>query len=159
MEYIGITLLWICYYHSTQACCPTWATGSSYNPHTGKCHKVSNDKESWAASRSACRNLGAVLGIVDTVNDTNFVRGLRGGDIWMGINDLETEGVFTHNGKNITVELWKDGQPNGDIYDDGQDCVIIDSNKEWQDKHCDKPYHFLCEWPVVKDESSENYHA
>ncbi|KAJ8034821.1 Hepatic lectin [Holothuria leucospilota] len=68
--------------------------------------------------------------------------------MWIGVNDMETEGVWKlEDNKTVDASLFfGDGEPNGNT--DGkadQDCVFAIVVGEWRDYPCTEELHFICE--------------
>ena len=97
----------------------------------------------WYAAKSNCEKDGAELPVPrsDEENEYFATLGQKNGQnrsIWLGINDLETEGVWVDNdGKRISYQNWRYGEPNN--VDGGEDAVCIPrrdslrNNLKWND--------------------------
>ena len=66
-------------------------------------------------------------------------------NVWIGLTDLDAEGVFKWRSDDSTVLIdhWNAGQPNNN--GDGQHCVTTKYNG-WIDKDCSASFPFLCQW-------------
>ena len=82
---------------------------------------------------------------------------------WIGIHDLQSEGVFRYdsNDEEVTWKNWNSDQPNNNV--GGEDCVAIGLTKmsnsngngeanvdnsdagQWWDQKCHFPKAFVCE--------------
>ena len=66
---------------------------------------------------------------------------------WIGLNDVEEEGVFvwTSSLKRAEPTFWASGEP-GDV-GFREDCaILIGSDFEWHDYNCETPkFPFVCE--------------
>ncbi len=71
------------------------------------------------------------------------------GNVWLGLEDRETEGVFKWpNGAMMSYDFWDGGEPNSDpgggIFGE-QDCAFLNSNgEEVADKTCSDTRQSLC---------------
>lgn len=66
------------------------------------------------------------------------------GNIFIGVNDRRTEGVFEElNGKPIAFSKWLGGEPNNDKGE--EDCVVLISDGMWNDVPCGTSNIIVCE--------------
>ena len=80
--------------------------------------------------------------------------------MWIGLNDIEQEDIFTWEVDNSNVDFskWRPEQPDND---NNQDCVTVGANQMfglWEDYQCDKSHLYMCEKPTSgtrKDVSCE----
>ena len=66
---------------------------------------------------------------------------------WLGINDLENEGVFiTGNGEKTNFFNWNSGEPDNFQVEDNfdQDAVRMHSNGNWSDGFVFFEHAFIC---------------
>ncbi|KAK9533739.1 hypothetical protein VZT92_008839 [Zoarces viviparus] len=66
--------------------------------------------------------------------------------VYIGINDLHREGVFTYVDLSAmtTFSKWRKGEPNN-AYDD-EDCAEMVASGEWTDVACHPTMYFVCEF-------------
>uniref|UniRef100_A0A674JXQ2 C-type lectin domain-containing protein n=1 Tax=Terrapene triunguis TaxID=2587831 RepID=A0A674JXQ2_9SAUR len=65
--------------------------------------------------------------------------------VFLGINDIQTEGRFTYlNGENIVYSNWQTREPNNDK--GIEDCVEVYSSGKWNDKSCGEKRLIVCEF-------------
>ncbi|KAL7380494.1 hypothetical protein ABVT39_018832 [Epinephelus coioides] len=66
--------------------------------------------------------------------------------VYIGINDLQHEGVFTYVDLSpmTTFSKWRKGEPNN-AYDD-EDCAEMVASGEWTDVACHPTMYFVCEF-------------
>ncbi|MCA9488809.1 MAG: hypothetical protein KC621_02780 [Myxococcales bacterium] len=83
-------------------------------------------------------------------------------DLWIGLNDLGTEGVFVwDDGTALNYENWRTGEPN-DHYG-SEDCAEIEPGTGlWDDEDCVREQAYLCEGDCLgltwyADEDGDGY--
>lgn len=94
-----------------------------------------------------CATDGAHLAVIDTMAENEFARTFAGEDVWIGYDDLTTEGIFR----------WITGAPNGFVgftgsepNDSGtEDCTYLKGGDgTWNDTECSDSRVSLCECEV-----------
>lgn len=70
--------------------------------------------------------------------------GLKAGaDWWIGLDDRDTEGVFTwQDGSTVDFESWGSGEPND--WGTGEDCVYMTLEGAWNDYTCAGTRNYIC---------------
>ncbi|XP_035761741.1 collectin-11 isoform X3 [Neolamprologus brichardi] len=83
---------------------------------------------------------GANAAIAGYITDAGLSR------VYIGIHDLEHEGVFTYvdHSPMTTFSKWRKGEPNN-AYDD-EDCAEMVTSGEWTDVACHPTMYFVCEF-------------
>ncbi|XP_036439300.1 CD209 antigen-like protein A [Colossoma macropomum] len=110
---------------------------------------ISTGEKSWSKSREDCRERGADLLIINSREEQEFIANNIGsgnsGDIWIGLTDSATEGVWKWvDGSALTTEYWSGSEPN-DLGGD-EDCVeFYSNNKRWNDRRCSDKRRWICE--------------
>ena len=70
-----------------------------------------NSKKTFADANAYCKTeFGTSLAIIDTPQDNALIKSkiTINGDVWIGINDLDTEGVFKNaDGSSLSYTNWK----------------------------------------------------
>lgn len=62
---------------------------------------------------------------------------------FLGMNDLETEGIFKHlSGEPMEYANWAEGEPNSD----SEDCIEMYMIGTWNDKSCAEIRKIVCEF-------------
>lgn len=148
-------------------CPPGWID------HDSRCYLVLFEPRTYLTAQEICErryrgHLPIILNAADQILLANITTTLAKEHtihgIWIGLNDIQKEGVFTWvNGKPLTADasFWGPGNPNNMIpwYDrlgEGQDCVAIVPTKShrkhnwyysWDDIICRGKRHFICEIP------------
>ncbi|KAK7891338.1 hypothetical protein WMY93_023301 [Mugilogobius chulae] len=69
-------------------------TSSDWVYFNGSMYLKSNKKQNWQESRKYCQQRGADLIIINNVQEQLFATGTFGKLIWIGLSDLEQEGVW-----------------------------------------------------------------
>ncbi|XP_074856181.1 uncharacterized protein LOC142016030 isoform X2 [Carettochelys insculpta] len=65
--------------------------------------------------------------------------------VFLGINDIQTEGRFTYlKGENIVYSNWNTKEPSNS--NGNEDCVELHSNGKWNDRFCGEKRLIVCEF-------------
>ncbi|KAM7375777.1 hypothetical protein PAMP_005549 [Pampus punctatissimus] len=140
-------------------CLPGWTIFNS------SCYffPPSGVKKNWPDSRADCVSRGADLVVIDNQQEQNFVsnsiqhrttsRNLWENGFWIGLTDMETEGVWMwiNNVTEVEQRYWMDGEPNNGGHA-GEDCgaAIPSSFNPWKtrnDDNCQSLLSWICEIP------------
>ena len=93
------------------------------------------EQKTWYDAKRACEKDGAELPVPRSDEENEYFSTLATESIWLGINDVENEGVWVDNdGKRISYQNWGYGEPNN--VDGGEDAVSIgrwDDSSKWND--------------------------
>lgn len=83
----------------------------------------------------ACGADGAHLAVLDTMSENAFAMQLAAGDqMWIGYDDLTTEGVFKWVAKaSGTFSAYSGSEPNDA---GGEDCTYLRADGSWNDTSC-----------------------
>ncbi|XP_030283437.1 C-type lectin domain family 4 member E-like isoform X2 [Sparus aurata] len=113
------------------------------------CYLFSTKTDSWENGKKDCRDRGAELVIIDTVEKQEFIFKTLKEDNWIGLNDREKEGTWKWiDGTPLTVGYWRTGEPNNNGPGGEEDCVQIKSGvnakESWNDVHCDNSLPWIC---------------
>lgn len=122
-----------------------------------KCFYFSPDKLDWEKSRDSCTSMGSHLAILYSHKQHDLLeveaKKIGGFDyhFWIGLSDLETEGVWKWVDNRIVNDTyWNqwENEPNnhhsGGLQ--GEDCAVLDSHsKSWFDVPCDHIYKRICQ--------------
>ncbi|KAM4749165.1 hepatic lectin-like [Rhinophrynus dorsalis] len=107
----------------------------------GSCYYISQTKSNWMKARSVCERKQSYLAVITSENEQKFLTEKTatgiGSRYWIGLNDMEEEGVWTWvDGTNYTTsyKFWKKGEPNNDKRN--EDCAHMWTRGEWNDVHC-----------------------
>ena len=106
----------------------------------------------WDEAAGDCAEMGYHLASIEDNDAMSLLHaelGPNNEDVWIGLNDRSTEGVYAwSDGTSVGYTYWGDAEPTGggDV-----DCVELDRQigGRWNDKGCDDENAFLCEIECV----------
>ncbi|MDW3195083.1 MAG: SdrD B-like domain-containing protein [Cytophagales bacterium] len=95
---------------------PGFEFGGTFNGHT---YYISTIPNFWPEAQAAAQAIGANLVAINDAAENEFVRTLTSSTIWIGLNDLASEGNFVwSNGESVTYTNWGPGEPNNNNNED-----------------------------------------
>ena len=114
-------------------------------------HKNFLDKYQAAA---VCYSNGGSLASILCERENEFLTAaFEGQQFWIGANDDAEEGTFVwEDGNRFNYTNWDFRQPNnwsrypGASWGDGEDCVMVNEDGEWDDNLCSSTYQFACKY-------------
>ncbi len=118
------------------------------------CYVFSTNGLPWQNAQDGCQALGdpeleGYLVNIEDGDENAALNGHFGGDLWIGVNDLGTEGVWveTRTGAPQVYQPWNAGEPN----DSGgvEDCAALRTDGLWNDSYCPASVNYICELEVV----------
>ncbi|XP_075967355.1 C-type lectin domain family 4 member E-like isoform X3 [Anarhichas minor] len=117
------------------------------------CYLLSTKTGSWEESRKDCRDKGAVLVIIDSLQEQKFISSIVTRHSWIGLSDRDEEGTWKWvDGTPLTEAYWGLDEPNnggGDPRVGEEDCVEIvvgrNAERNWNDLRCDESRKWICE--------------
>ncbi|XP_059366185.1 tetranectin-like [Carassius carassius] len=121
----------------------------------GKCFLVDSVKKGYHTASEDCIAKGGILSTPLSSDENaqlyDYVRQSIGPDaeIWLGINDMQTEGVWLDQaGSNIRYKNWKLPQPDGSS---AENCAVLSgaSGGKWLDEKCREERASVCEFNIV----------
>ncbi|XP_070580711.1 brevican core protein-like [Ptychodera flava] len=130
------------------ACPPNYVTGSDET----SCYRFVAAARSWSWGKVVCDVEGAHL--IDVISDEengflfDYATTLGLTDVWIGLNDLETEGSWNYDFE-ISEPLfwhWNSDQPDGGALENCAIMRIPDLGK-WHDRPCSQYNAVICEAP------------
>ncbi len=106
------------------------------------------EQVTWHQAVASCALLGGHLVTISDAAENAFVNDLNGGDWWLGLSDVDTEGQFVWvTGEPLTFTNWDPGQP--DNNSGLQDCVR-QNRGVWDDDECNaetgRRFFYYCEY-------------
>ncbi|XP_034401299.1 tetranectin-like [Cyclopterus lumpus] len=125
-----------------------------------KCFLADTVRKRYHAASEDCNALGGVLG-TPTSSDENdqlrdYVRQSVGPDeqVWLGVNDMVTEGTWVdQTGSSITFKNWDASNNRSPQPDGGQahDCAALSgaSGGKWFDENCREEKPSVCQFNIV----------
>lgn len=109
----------------------------------------------WKEAQSYCQRNSATLVVVDSrekqraINDMiNPSRSQTRFGIWIGLDDLEEEGVWRWPDRTRLVEgLWYEGEPNNHGTENCAEIMVVIENpfQSWNDAPCNYARNWICE--------------
>ncbi|XP_077981880.1 echinoidin-like [Glandiceps talaboti] len=117
-------------------------------PFGNSCYRFINSLKTWTDASDTCRVAHDADHVsIHSHNEQLFVDSLIDNTVWLGLNDLSTEGYFRwSDGTTLNYTKWADGEPND--YNGHEDCAVHShSNKMWNDIPCDLMMAFVCKKP------------
>ncbi|KAK6468699.1 low affinity immunoglobulin epsilon Fc receptor-like isoform X3 [Huso huso] len=99
---------------------------------SGKCYYFSKDEKDWQKAKDFCYNQDAVLAMVKTQQELDYIRGKITSNHWLGLSDLDTEGAWKWlDGVSVNLQsgFWDTNEPNNG---GNEDCVICNREKTSQ---------------------------
>ena len=116
-------------------------------------YKVYSEPMKYNAAKAQCESDGAFLAIPRSEAENDYIADLiPNNNIWIGINDINKEGVFVAvDGSDITYTNWDSGEPSEQLTHQtySEDGVIIrvghsKRQKAWNDSEVYVPKRFVC---------------
>ncbi len=114
------------------------------NPATGRLYRAFDNAVSFAEARQQCEDDGAFLAVINDEDENEYVFGLLGRDVWIGLTDEETEGTFVWlNGDELAYDNWAEEEPNNSR--NREDFTELVDDGTWNDIDSNDPNRFICE--------------
>ncbi|XP_034560200.1 tetranectin-like [Notolabrus celidotus] len=126
----------------------------------GKCYLADPLRKRYHTASEDCNALGGVLG-TPTSSDANdqlrdYIRQSIGPDeqIWLGVNDMTTEGTWMDtSGFSILYQNWDTSNSRSPQPDGGTShncvCMSLTSNGKWFDENCRDEKPSVCQFNIV----------
>ncbi|CAK6973197.1 CD209 antigen-like protein E [Scomber scombrus] len=117
------------------------------------CYLLSSESGSWSTGRQDCREKGADLGVIDSLEKQEFFSTFNEEATWIGLTDRDTEGTWKWiDGTPLTLSYWGTDQPDnggGDPQWGEEYCVHIRAGTQtvenWNDLSCGASLQWICE--------------
>ncbi len=117
---------------------------------TVSCYARSKGVESYDASVTRAARFGALLAsVTDPADQTLLANNRSGVNVWIGLHDKVTDGVFFHEDDSPAASFFRNfetGQPeNGNA----EHCVLMDAlSARWHDYPCTDTYKSFFKWNI-----------
>ncbi|XP_063406021.1 perlucin-like protein [Mytilus trossulus] len=126
------------------SCPDDWVTFS------GHCYWFVYRNVTWNIAKKNCQQKGGYLATVDSVAENSWLISKLQAEVWIGLNDIETEGQWRWTSDNtaISTSYWQYPEPNGERT---ENCVNFCKKTcqqkvyGWNDLPCDYPTGYVCE--------------
>lgn len=115
-----------------------------------KVYQLVKEERRYSEAQLYCQARGGHLAMPrDEASNTalaEYIREAGIGRVYIGLDDLEREGVFMYVDRSpmSTFSKWRRGEPNN-AYDD-EDCAELLTSGEWTDVSCSPTMYFICEF-------------
>ena len=112
------------------------------------CYKLSKDFKPFSNASSICRQSGAELVSIASLQENEFVHNVSEiEDVFIGLRAAKANDSFVwSDGSTFDYTRWEDGEPDGECGVDGC-CVILEQpTGRWNDKPCEMWYPFVCKF-------------
>jgi cysteine-rich repeat protein len=95
---------------------------------------------------SHCQTVGMTLATIDNERDNQILLDASNRfSPWIGLSDLAEENIWVWQGRTSQYTNWGRGEPND--WGNGEDCVQMTTNGQWNDAGCASLVAFFCEAP------------
>ncbi|XP_071954014.1 uncharacterized protein [Antedon mediterranea] len=126
------------------------------------CYKFEATKKSWTEARISCLQQDADLVVVRSKEENDFLYANSnpgGGDLWLGISDVESEADFTWVSSKECSQYKNFGAGEPNNYGHGEDCVVLDCthSDKWNDFPCSTKCAYVCEINNFEDREPPSY--
>ncbi|XP_062421138.1 asialoglycoprotein receptor 2-like [Pungitius pungitius] len=116
------------------------------------CYLLSPRDDSWENGRKNCRDQGADLVIIDSLEEQKFLSSFTTRFSWIGLSDKEIEGTWKWvDGTLLTEKYWSTEPDNGGGHPQigEEDCAHLkprlNAPSNWNDLSCDAALQWICE--------------
>ncbi|XP_015680026.1 low affinity immunoglobulin epsilon Fc receptor [Protobothrops mucrosquamatus] len=103
-----------------------------------KCYYFQMESQAWSFAHTKCEQYGGNLVVIDDWNEQSFLASqMKGKAFWIGLSDMSSENNFVWvDNSTPKFTRWRLGEP--DNGGRGQDCVVMNSSGQWEDRECGK---------------------
>ncbi|KAM8883486.1 tetranectin [Synchiropus picturatus] len=126
----------------------------------GKCFLADPVKKRYHTASEDCNALGGVLSSPMSSDENDQLRNYisqsvgPGEQVWLGINDMVTDGTWTdQTGASITYKNWDATNPRSRQPDGGQtqNCAVLNValSGKWSDENCREEKASVCQFNIV----------
>ena len=112
------------------------------------CYKLTKDLKPFSNASSICRQSGAELVSIASLQENEFVHNVsEGEDVFIGLRAAKANDNFVwSDGSTFDYTRWEDGQPNGDCGVDGCCALFVEATGRWKDTPCEMWHPFVCKF-------------
>ncbi|XP_041091683.1 CD209 antigen-like protein A isoform X2 [Polyodon spathula] len=122
--------------------CYTRTCPCDWKEFSGKCYYFSKSEEAWQKAKEFCYSQDAVLVVIKTEQELNFIGGQVSRGHYVGLSDLQTEGTWVWlDGSTVDSRFWRSGEPNNA---NEEDCGELIEGK-LNDISCSTTLRWICE--------------
>ncbi|XP_076056234.1 mannose-binding protein C-like [Oratosquilla oratoria] len=118
------------------------------DPVRAMCYFMSTkkNKKNATASKEMCEDMGGEIITPQSVHENFFIRKMLKYDVWVGVWDYVTNGVFEpmDTNRKLNYTHWAEGEPKDR---NGVDCTLITKNGTWYTRDCFRKMNFVCTKP------------
>jgi hypothetical protein len=123
---------------------PACMTDSSYSNNGEHRYKLHAQSADYDTAIDRCAAEGAHLIVVDSIEESDYLRTLTDNDVWIGLDDLTVENQFRWvTGAVSAYRRWVPGEPTNSGA--GEDCVYARPDNQWNDTNCGDSRRVVCE--------------
>uniref|UniRef100_A0A8C5WCP0 C-type lectin domain-containing protein n=1 Tax=Leptobrachium leishanense TaxID=445787 RepID=A0A8C5WCP0_9ANUR len=123
---------------------------SKWTPFQMNCYKLYDEKKTWEEAKQHCEAQKAHLIVINSDAEQELMKNMTKDQyIWLGLTDADGSWKWIDGTRYDSVtHFWNVGQPD-DWYDPDykgkEDCGSAVTSGLWNDAHCARTQHFLCE--------------
>ncbi|XP_029937117.1 CD209 antigen-like protein E [Myripristis murdjan] len=109
------------------------------------CYLLSNERNSWETARQDCRDRGADLVVIDSLEEQIFLFTFKT-SVWIGLSDRDEQRTWTWvDGTPLTLSFWDYQQPNNLKKEDCVQTLTGKCENNWHDMRCSTVLPWICE--------------
>lgn len=112
------------------------------------CYYLSSDSKTWDEALDFCKSKKSHMVEIDNKVIVDFlIQQCKGGVLWVGANDRETEGrfVWQNSKKPVSPELFYKNEPNNKLGNEHCAQFYCNRNGTLNDNRCDRTMNFVCQ--------------
>ena len=112
------------------------------------CYKLTKDFKPFSNASSICRQSGAELVSIASLQENEFVYNVsEGEDVFIGLRAAKSNDSFVwSDGSTFDYRRWENGEPNGDCGVDGCCVILVEPAGRWNDTPCEMWQPFVCKF-------------
>ena len=112
------------------------------------CYKLTKDFTTFSNASSICRQNGAELVSIASLQENEFVHNVsEGEDVLIGLRAAKASDSFVwSDGSTFDYSRWEDGKPKGNCGVDGCCVILVETTGRWNDTPCEMWNPFVCKF-------------